>query len=229
MKSLTCISCQHCKSRGAACREGLCQPAGDCTKLLCFSNSNGSNVVLFPFSMPGAGWVPAKGIVPACDTQGGHWGSPWTMKYLLHGKWKSWCQCAAWELPLPAEPRTEPPKLSFPSFILSYFSLSFSRLNFLAGRHCLLWVFSFLSLPAHCLEQQLLTYFCLLIAAAIWILIPARVQMYWGCTAHARARPFISQASLSQPFESRDPLTFLKKYLKPSSRISLLSADGKCR
>lgn len=89
--------------------------------------------------------------------------------------------------------------------------------------------FEFFSFLSHCLEQQLLTYFCLLIAAAIWILIPARVQMYWGCTAHARARPFISQASLSQPFQSRDPLTFPKKYLKPSSRISVLSADGKWR
>lgn len=102
------------------------QPAGDCTKSLHCSNSNRSSEVWCPFSVPGAG----------CGSQSGRWHSvghcgriSWTtlsvydktldpheIKELMA---PSSLRAAQWEQPLPAEPRTEPPNLSFPCFILS--------------------------------------------------------------------------------------------------------------
>lgn len=161
---------QHCQSRGAACREGLCQPAGDCTKFLRFSNSNWSNGVLLLFPTPGAGRGSHSGNCPSLWHCGRiSWLQIWTIKHLIMEN-KSWCPHAAWHSLCLLSPELTHP--NSPCFILSLLPNPEFLKDFLAGKPCLLRVFSFLPLPAHCLEQQLLTYFCLLIAAAIWILIP---------------------------------------------------------
>lgn len=161
---------QHCHSRGAACREGLCQPAGDCTKFSVFQTAIGAMWFHCCFPCLELVVVPTVGIVPACGTR----------EDLLVGD-RDNKTLDPWKIraDVPMQPESSlcllSPELTHPSspcFILSLLPNPEFLKDFLAGKHCLLRVFSFLPLPAHCLEQQLLTYFCLLIAAAIWILIP---------------------------------------------------------
>lgn len=155
--------------------------------------------------------VPTMGIVPEGDTSCGRIsGTALSMDNKTLDPWinKSWCHCAAWE-PLPAEPRTEPPNPPFP--VLSshcYLTLSCSRLDFLAGKHCLLWVFSLsCTLPWTTAPDLLLSFNCCCNMNFNSCQSPDVLRMHSTCQGQAIYLPGQSFPALS----IQGPLNLLEK------------------